>query len=259
MSTASRRLLDRGLVAVALIGLWQVVSLQLGEFWASSPLGAATSLWRFLASGEIARHASFTLLATAYGFALGLPPAVALPFLLRRHARLRAILDPFLLAAYGIPKLALAPLFIVWFGIGIGSKVALVTSVVFFIVFFNTTAGVRAVDARLVSVARVLGADERRLLTDVIWPGAAPYVFAGLRAATPYAIGGAVVTELISSNRGLGYMIQLSANRFNTNEVFAALVGVLAIVVTCNAIVQVLERRVLRWRPPEFSLSAGRA
>ena len=122
-----------------------------------------------------------------------------------------------------------------------------------------TTAGVRAVDAKLVNMVRVLGASERRVLIDVVWPGAAPYIFAGLRTATPYAIGGAVVTELISSNRGLGYLIQLSANRFNTNEVFAALLGVLVIVVACNWFVQALERRLMRWRPPEFAATPARS
>ncbi len=253
MTRLSGRRLDTVLVGIVLVAAWQAVSMTWGEYWASSPLGAATSLARLVASGELMRHAGYTLQETAYGLLIGLPPGIALPFLLRRHARVRAILAPFLIAAYGLPKLALAPLFLVWFGIGIESKVALVVSVAFFILFFNTTAGVRAVDAKLVTMARVLGATERSILKDVIWPGAAPYIFAGLRAALPYAIGGAVVTELISSNRGLGYLIQLSANRFNTNDVFAALIGVLVIVVACNWAVAAFERRALRWRPPAFA------
>ncbi len=252
-----RRWLDVAAVAVVLVAGWQGASLWLGEFWASSPSGTAASFWRLLEAGEILRHSLFTLEETAFGLLIGLPPGIMLPFLLRRHAHLRAVLDPFFVAAYGIPKLALAPLFIVWFGIGIGSKVALVASVGFFILFFNTSAGIRAVDARLVTMARVLGAGERRVLIDVIWPGAVPYVFAGLRAAMPYAIGGAVVTELISSNRGLGYLIQLSANRFNTNDVFAGLVAVLFIVIACNWAVHSMERYLLRWRPPEFSTVGG--
>ena len=187
-----------------------------------------------IASGEMAHHAVFTLQETMLGFLIGAPPGILIPFLLRRHETARAIIEPYVVAAYGIPKLALAPLFIVWFGIGIGSKVALVTSVAFFILFFNAMAGVQAVDQRLVAMARVQGAKERRILREIVWPSAVPYIFAGLRTATPYAIGGAVVTELISSNRGLGYLIQLSANRFNTNDVFAALAGVLVIVIAAN-------------------------
>jgi NitT/TauT family transport system permease protein len=257
MTPGARRAIDRALVAVVLLAGWQAASSAWGEYWASGPLSAAAAFWRMAATGSLPLHAGYTLEATAYGFLIGLPPGVLLPLLLRRHERLRAILDPFMIAAYGVPKLALAPLFIVWFGIGIGSKVALVASVTFFIVYFNTTAGVLAVDRRLVAMARVLGAHERRVLADVVWPSAVPFVFAGIRTATPYAVGGTVVTELISSNRGLGYLIQLSANRFQTNDVFAALFAVLMLVIACNLAVQTIERRLLRWRPQAFATGAA--
>ncbi|MFN8720454.1 MAG: ABC transporter permease [Rhodospirillales bacterium] len=257
MTGPAGRAFDRLLVAALLLAGWQGASAAWGEYWASGPLPAAAAFWRLVASGSLPTNALYTLEATAWGFAIGLPPGILLPFLLRRHPRIRAVLDPFMVAAYGVPKLALAPLFIVWFGIGIGSKVALVASVTFFIVYFNAMAGVAAVDRRLIATVRVMGAGERRVLTDVVWPASVPFVFAGIRTATPYAVGGTVVTELISSNRGLGHLIQLSANRFQTNEVFAALFGVLILVIGCNLAVQAVERRLLRWRPPVFAASGA--
>ena len=125
-----------------------------------------------------------------------------------------AILDPYFVGGYGVPKLALAPLFILWFGVDLEPKVALVASIVSFLVFFSTTAGVNAVNAQYVSIARVFGASERDIARHIVWPGAIPYAFAGFRIAAPYAIGAAVVGELISSNRGLGYHDQFRRHRF---------------------------------------------
>ena len=130
-----------------------------------------------------------------------------------------------MVGGYGAPKLALAPLFILWFGIGIESKIALVAITVFFIVYFSALAGVRALDAKLVQMAQVVGANERDVARHIVFPGAVPYIFTGLRIAMPYSIGGAVIAELISANRGLGYLIQLGAMNFDTTGVFVALVA----------------------------------
>ena len=183
------------------------------------------------------------------GFFIGALPAALLPFALRRRPIVSAILDPFMVGGYGAPKLALAPLFILWFGIGIESKIALVAITVFFIVYFSTQAGVRALDAKLMQMAKVVGANERQLARHIVFPGAVPYIFTGLRIAMPYSIGGAVIAELISSNRGLGYLIQLGAMNFDTTGVFVALVATTCIVFVCNWSVDAAERRLLRWRP----------
>jgi NitT/TauT family transport system permease protein len=155
-----------------------------------------------------------------------------------------------MVGGYGAPKLALAPLFILWFGIGIESKVALVAITVFFIVYFSALAGIRALDAKLVKMALVVGANERDVARHIVFPGAVPYIFTGFRIAMPYSIGGAVIAELISSNRGLGYLIQLSAMNFDTIGVFVALVATALIVFLGNLSVNVIERWLLRWRPP---------
>src|SRR5690606_8570383 len=127
---------------------------------------------------------------------------------------------------YSLPKVALAPLFIVWFGIGLEMKVILTAAIVFFIVFLNTFTGVREVSAELVAILRLMGAKERHLLTKVIVPSAIVWVFAGLRLSVPYALIGAVVGEIIASNRGLGYLVAHAAGQFDTAGTFAALFSI---------------------------------
>jgi ABC-type nitrate/sulfonate/bicarbonate transport system permease component len=211
-----------------------------------------------LVDGDLLRQAGYTMVEAAAGFAVGALPAIALPFVLRRLPTVTAILDPFMVGGYGAPKLALAPLFILWFGIGIESKIALVAAMVFFIVYFATQAGIRALDAKLVQMAQIMGASERHVARHIVFPGAVPYVFAGLRVAMPYSIGGAVIAELISANRGLGYLIQLGAMNFDTTGIFVALVATTCIVFIGNWSVNAVERRLLRWRPPsDLTVQAG--
>jgi NitT/TauT family transport system permease protein len=241
---------DQILTLVLLFAIWQALSLWLGTYWIGSPWGVVTRLYDGVVTGSVLQHASFTLSEAVIGFILGAIPAAALPFLLRRLPIVTAILDPFMVGGYGAPKLALAPLFILWFGIGIESKIALVAITVFFIVYFSALAGVRALDTKLVQMAQVAGANERDVARHIVFPGAVPYIFTGFRIAMPYSIGGAVVAEIISSNRGLGYLIQLSAMNFDTTGVFVALVAVTIIVFILNGVVDFSERRLLRWRPP---------
>ena len=249
---------DQVLVLVALLAIWQGLSLAFGTYWISSPWGVATRLVSGVLSGELLTHASYTLLEAAAGFLIGAIPAAALPLLLRRLPIVTAILDPFMVGGYGAPKLALAPLFILWFGIGIESKIALVAITVFFIVYFSALAGVRALDAKLVQVAQVMGASERDVARHIVFPGAVPYIFTGFRIAMPYSIGGAVIAELISANRGLGYLIQLSANNFDTTGIFVALTATTLISFLGNWSVNAIERRLLRWRPQaDINASAG--
>jgi NitT/TauT family transport system permease protein len=241
---------DQLLTLVLLFALWQALSLWLGTYWIGSPWGVVTRLYDGVVTGSVLQHASFTLAEAVVGFILGAIPAAILPFFLRRLPIVTAILDPFMIGGYGAPKLALAPLFILWFGIGIESKIALVAITVFFIVYFSALAGVRALDTKLVQMAQVAGANERDVARHIVFPGAVPYIFTGFRIAMPYSIGGAVVAEIISSNRGLGYLIQLSAMNFDTTGVFMALVAVTIIVFVLNGAVDFSERRLLRWRPP---------
>lgn len=241
---------DQLIVLVVLFAIWQTLSFWLGVYWVGSPFGVVRRFFEGIFKGDLLLQSSYTASEAAIGFVIGALPAIVLPFLLRRLPIMTAILDPFMVGGYGAPKLALAPLFILWFGIGIESKVALVAITVFFIVYFSALAGVRALDAKLVQMAQVAGANERDVARHIVFPGAVPYIFTGLRIAMPYSIGGAVIAELISANRGLGYLIQLGAMNFDTTGVFVALTAVTCIVFIGNWTVNALERRLLRWRPP---------
>ncbi len=223
---AIRARIDQLAVLVVLIAIWQAASLWLGVYWIGSPWGVASRVAAGILNGDLLRHAGYTVGEAVAGFVLGAVPAALLPFWLRRYPIVTAILDPFMVGGYGAPKLALAPLFILWFGIGIASKIVLVAVTVFFIVYFAALAGIRALDPKLVQMAQVVGASERDVARHIVFPGAVPYIFTGLRIAMPYSIGGAVIAELISANRGLGYLVQLGAMNFDTSGVFAALVVV---------------------------------
>jgi len=245
---AARR--DQIVTFVVLIVIWQALTLSLGVYWVGSPWLTLVQLVERVGNGELLGHAGYTLLEAVLGFVVGGVPAAILPFLLRRLPVVTAIVDPFMVGGYGAPKLALAPLFILWFGIGVESKIALVSFTVFFIVYFSTLSGIRALDAKLVQMAQVLGANERDVARHVVFPGAVPFIFTGLRIAMPYSIGGAVIAELISANRGLGYLIQLHAMNFETVGIFVALIATACIVLIGNVTVNLAERWLLRWRPP---------
>ena len=244
-----RRVGDRLIVCIVLLAVWQVASLILGTYWVSTPWATISRFFEGIASGELIRHGGYTVEEAFLGGFIGAVPAIILPFALRRMPTMVAILDPFMIGGYGLPKLALAPLFILWFGIGIESKIAVVVSIVFFIEYYATLSGVRALDGRLVQMAQLCGASERQVARHVVWPGAVPNIFAGLRISLPIAIAVAVVTELISSNRGLGYLVQMGAMNFDITEVFAAILGATVLVLAVGYAVDGTEKILLRWRP----------
>ena len=154
------------------------------------------------------------------------------------------------MAFYGVPKIALAPLFIIWFGIGIWSKVALASIMVFFLVFYNVYSGVRAVDRELVNLTLVMGANQRQLTYHVYLPAAAPYVMLAMRMAVPYSVIGVIVGEFTSSTQGLGLFIHEASSTYDPAGVFSGIVILLAFVVVANVLAGRLERRFLRWKTP---------
>lgn len=244
-----RLLFDRILVGIVLLALWQLGSWLLGSYWLSTPWLTFSRFFNEIWSGEMIRQAGYTVEEAFLGAVIGGVPAIILPFALRRLPAVVSVLDPFMVSGYGTPKLALAPLFILWFGIGIESKIAVVASIVFFIEYFSTLAGVRALDAKLLQMAQLVGANERQVARHVVFPAAVPNIFAGLRISLPIGIAVAVVTELISSNRGLGYLVQVGAMNFDITQVFAAILGATVVVLAVGYAVDGTERILLRWRP----------
>ncbi|MGE0800330.1 MAG: ABC transporter permease [Lautropia sp.] len=249
MARRHRVALDRLLVLVALAAAWQATNWAAGDYWVASLPDTVVGFWQSLRSGELLVHAGYTLKASAWGILIGGVPGIAAPFALQRMPRLSALLEPYLVAGYGVPKVAIAPLLIVLFGIDIESKIAVVASAVFFIVLFSTRAGIQMQDARLVHMARIVGANRMQVGLLVTLPAAVPYILSGFRIAVPYAISSAVIAELISSNRGLGYLVQANAMDFNTRGVFVALLAITILAVAANWLVSALEAYLLRWRP----------
>lgn len=239
----------RVLVGLAGLVLWQAIHLALGAEWISSPLEIVRRAAEISASGELLRHTEATLTEAALGFLLGGGAGILLPFALRLSPRLTTALDPFFAAALGVPKLALAPLLILWFGIGLVSKVVFVAAVVFFFLFFNTMAGVRSVDPRLAAAVRVLGGREWTVTSEIAWHTALPYVFAGLKVALPRAISAAVVGEFIAADRGLGFYINNARAMADPVGLFTGVTLVTLLVLVIDAVLERLQARSLAWRP----------
>jgi NitT/TauT family transport system permease protein len=239
----------RVLMLAAVLVVWQIISQQLEiEFFISLPTEIWTQLWEWIASGYLWDNLWVTLQATFWGFLLGAAAGIVAGFLLGLIDILGRLLDPFITAFYSLPKLALAPLFVLWFGIGLEMKVVLTATIVFFLVFWNTYTGVRETDDELVDVLRVMGAHRRDVIRKVVLPGSLTYIYVGLKLAIPYALVGAVVGELIASNRGLGYMLMSAAGAFNTAGIMAALVVLMLIATGMNSVLNLTEGHVMRWK-----------
>ncbi len=234
------------------IGAWEYASGRwIRAFYISKPSLIVTRLWEWIVSGELWGHIGVTLEETLLGFFLGAFLGFITGLTLGRLRFAARVLWPIIVAINSLPKVALAPLFILWFGIGLPMKVVLATVIVFFLVFYNTFTGVRDVDTDLINALRTMGGRRRDILLKVIIPSALLWVFTGLRISIPYALIGAVVGEIFASNRGVGYLIHASSTQFDTAGVFAGLLVLVVISSSLNAILTRLERSVFRWRQIE--------
>jgi NitT/TauT family transport system permease protein len=238
--------------AIFVFGFWQYASGHLiDSFWVSSPTAVAGFLWDGFSSGYLLGHCLVTFGEAGLGFAIGAGAGILTGLVLAVAETPRRILDPYFMAIYGMPRIALAPLFIIWFGIGITSKVVLVVIIVFLLVFYSTYQGVLNVPANLKRLVRVLGASERQVWTKVILPSASPWIITGLRISVPQALVGAVVGEFIASNQGLGYVIQFQSSLFNTTGALGGIAIMAFAVVVINDGLDRVERRLMRWRPKD--------
>jgi NitT/TauT family transport system permease protein len=236
-------------IVIVSLSFWQYASGRLIKpFWISSPSIIWNQLVEWVVTGELWVHLETTLVETIMGFVFGAIAGVITGLALGLNRRLAAVLDPFIVAFYSLPKIALAPLFILWFGVGLTSKVVLATFVVFFLVFYNTYAGTLAVESELVDVLRLMGATKSQIIRKVILPSALIWIFTGMKSSVPYALIGAVVGEMMASNRGLGYLIQAAAGQYDTGGVFAALFVLMIIATGLHELLKQSERILLRWR-----------
>ncbi|MGH3756649.1 ABC transporter permease [Actinophytocola sp.] len=239
----------RIVLVVAICALWEWIAVTTGaEFWISRPTLVFEQLGEWIGNGYLATHIGITLQEMLLGFLLGASVGIAVGFILGLTPVLGRLLDPFITAVYSLPKIALAPLFVLWFGVGLSMKVILTAVIVFFLVFWNTYTGVLERNRELVDVLSVMGARRRHIIRKVVLPGALTYIYVGLKLAIPYALIGAVVGEIIASNRGIGYILMSAAGAFNTAGLFAALLVLTIISTILNEILNRSERYVLRWK-----------
>lgn len=243
-------LLGRLAFAAVFFAGWELSSGRLvDQFFVSRPSAIAASLWAMATREALFYHLRFTIIEATVGYLLGAAAGLILGFALARVEALYRIVEPFIVAFYGIPRIALAPLFILWFGIGIASKIAVAAVMVFFIVFINTIAGIRSAPPQLLQVARVMGAGEWALVRKVIFPAATPFIVAALQITVPQAMIGAIVGEFISSNRGVGHLISRAAGWLDTPGLFAGIFALLVVVLAMNLGITLLGAHLMRWNP----------
>ncbi|MGH8221695.1 MAG: ABC transporter permease [Woeseiaceae bacterium] len=206
------------------------------------------ALKRGYVDGEYWEHLAFTLRAMVLGYLAGVAVAMILGVLVAEIRVVERMIFPVVIALQSMPKVALAPLVIVWFGFGIESKIVLVALICFFPIFINVIAGLRSVDSNLVDMMRAFGAPAPRILFEVKLPHAAPTIFAGLQISVVLGLIGAVVGEFIASTRGLGFLIQASSNLLDLGVVFAALISLAAIGICGTQFVRLVQRRLIFWQ-----------
>jgi len=251
---------------VLLLALWQLASHDPKlAFFLGEPVQVAGRIWSWFlpwgiepnalfadglaGNADIYRHLSTTLLETVLAFGIGTVLGLGCGLWLALASTASAILDPYLKAANAMPRVILAPIFAMWFGLGIWSKVALAVTLVFFIVFFNVYQGVREVSPVVLANARMLGANQKQLLRTVYLPSATAWVFSSLHTSVGLAFVGAVVGEYLGSARGVGYLIQQAEGTFDVNTVFAGIVVLTAFALLLDGLVGRIERRLMKWQP----------
>jgi NitT/TauT family transport system permease protein len=218
-------------------------------FFFGQPLEVLGRVWVWFTSGSIYAHLWVTLLETVLAFAIGTVSGLAIGLWLALSPTAAALFDPYIKAVNAMPRVILAPIFGVWFGLGMASKVALGITLVFFIVFFNVYQGVREVSHTVLANARMLGASDRQLLRHVYIPSAMSWVFASLHNSVGLAFVGAVVGEYLGSSEGVGYLILQAEGTFDINSVFAGILVLTAFALALDWMVTIAERRLMVWQP----------
>jgi NitT/TauT family transport system permease protein len=243
-------------VGVTLVLLWHLFTAYpiLGvpkqiQFFFSTPTNVIWRVVKEFTSGDVWHHLLITLEETVLAFLFGAGGGILFGFLFARNDGLAAVFDPYIKAANALPRVVLAPIFALWFGLGIWSKVALGFSLVFFIVFFNVYQGVREVPQVILANARMLGMNNRLLLRHVYWPAALTWVFSSLHTSVGFALVGAVVGEYLGSSAGLGYKIHEAESVFDVTGVFAGMLILSIFVIIMDLFVMLIENRLLVWRP----------
>ncbi|OLB65246.1 MAG: ABC transporter permease [Actinobacteria bacterium 13_2_20CM_2_72_6] len=248
-------------LVVVFVGGWELAvrARLIDEFTYGRPSGVVNQLKTWFLDGtevgSLGKQVWVTMEETLIGFAIGVSLGIVLGVLLGRIPLLADIFDPFIKMMNSIPRIVLGSIFILWFGLGLLSKVILVIVLVFFAVFFNAFQGAREVDRNLIANARILGASPRKVTWQVVVPSAMTWIIASLHIAFGFALIGAIVGEFIGSQQGLGLLINEARGAFNPNGVYAAMLIIAVIALAAEWLITRLERRLLRWRPSQLPSS----
>lgn len=239
----------RLLVVLCALGLWQYA----GGRWApdfiiSSPTHVLGRLTERFGTGKIWPDIWVTTQELILGYSLGVASGTATGFVLGAWPAAGAVFEPIITAINGIPKVALAPLFLIWLGIEIWSKVAIAAMTVFFVMFYNTYLGMKTVPESLVNVLRIMGANRPTIATRVIFPSIAVPILAGLKASIPFAMIGVVVGEFVAADKGVGYYIRYSTDMYDSAGVYGGILVLLVMILIGHGLISVIQARVLRWR-----------
>src|SRR6201991_3013998 len=244
------------LVAVVGLGLWQFFAtvpifghMLLPPFFFSNPVDVGHQIFEWFSTGVIWKHLAITLWESMLAFAIGSVGGVMVGFWFARQPRVAAVFDPYVKMGNALPRVVLAPIFTLWLGLGIWSKVALGVTLVFFIVFFNVYQGVKEVSRTVLDNGRMLGMSEHQLMRHVYWPSALSWMFSSLHTSVGFAVVGAVVGEYLGSAAGLGYIIQQAEGVFDVAGGFAGMFVLAGFVIIIDMIVTAIEKRLLVWRP----------
>ncbi|MFC9925768.1 ABC transporter permease [Streptomyces sp. NPDC127190] len=245
----------RVLLLVAGLGLWEGLSRAkvIDPFNFSMPTKIWDQIWTWVmhgtALGSLGEQVWYTLYEALLGWVIGVIAGVLLGIALGRIRLLAEVLGPYIKVLNSIPRIVLAPIFLIWFGLGPSSKVASAVVLVFFPVFFNAFQGAREVDRNLVANARILGASDRRVTLQVVIPSATSWIFTSLHVSFGFALIGAIVGEYIGATKGIGLLVSQSQNTFNAAGVYAAMVILAVVALVAEGLLTFAERRIFRWKP----------
>ncbi|SMG52959.1 ABC transporter permease [Paraburkholderia susongensis] len=251
MNTATKTAIDRGVALLALVCVWQIAASRgwIDQLLIGSPMGIAVYLRdNLFKDGALLIDFGWTMLGTLISFVLGMVAAVVTGVLFVMSPRLERAFEPILAAVNSMPRIALAPLFLIWFGLGLASKIAIGFSLCYFIVLSSTVAGGRSVSQDHLTLASTLGASAWRKFVHFTLPTAVPTIFTGLRLGLVYSLLGVVGGEIIASEHGLGQQLSLLSSQFNTNGVLGILLLLALTGASINGLMNVLENTLLRWR-----------
>jgi NitT/TauT family transport system permease protein len=243
--------LGRLAIVVVILAAWQLASgTLLPKYLISSPSDVIARLYSLFSSGTIWPDLGVTTEELLLGYAIGVVGGLAVGILLGSWKLAAALLEPLLAAVNGIPKIALAPLFLLWFGIGLGSKVAIAAMTVFFVMFYNAYMGMSTIPKGLLATMQIMGAKRHTMVRRLILPQLTVPILAGLKAGVSFAMIGVVVGEFVAADNGLGYYVRNSTDLFDSPGVYAGIILLMALVLVGVGLVTMLERRLLRWQRP---------